>query len=179
MLLQHYQKRWVDDFEKIKKVTEEALVNIDVSIVHIGSTSVPNLAAKPIIDIDVVYGAGPAFEEVKFGLERKGYYHNGNQGIEEREVFKRTDSAKKHEILDFIPHHLYVCPFASEEFHRHLLFKNFLIENEEERQLYQKIKMQIAEEAKQDAKKYAHLKEVFAKDFIYSIIERAKNKSRN
>jgi GrpB-like predicted nucleotidyltransferase (UPF0157 family) len=176
MLLQDYQERWVNDFKTIEQVIKEAFVKINVSIVHVGSTSVPKLAAKPIIDIDVVYGPGVDFEEVKEELERIGYYHNGNQGIKEREVFKRSKLTKKHETLDSISHHLYVCPFHSEEFNRHLLFKNFLIENERERQQYQKIKMQIAEEAKQDGKKYAHLKEVLARDFIHSIIERAKKK---
>jgi GrpB-like predicted nucleotidyltransferase (UPF0157 family) len=72
-----------------------------------------------------------------------------------------------------------VCPINSEEFSRHILFRNFLIENERERQQYQEIKMQIAEEAKQDRKMYAYLKDVEARDFIHSIIERAKRKSKN
>jgi GrpB-like predicted nucleotidyltransferase (UPF0157 family) len=176
MLLQHYQERWVDDFKEIKKVIREALLIVDVSIVHVGSTSVPKLAAKPIIDIDVVYGPGVEFNEVKDGLEKIGYYHNGNQGIKEREVFKRCKLTKKHRILDSISHHLYVCPIHSEEFNQHLLFRNFLIKNKRERQQYQEIKIQIAEDAKQDGKKYAHLKDVEARDFILSIIERAKKK---
>jgi GrpB-like predicted nucleotidyltransferase (UPF0157 family) len=134
MLLQDYQERWIEDFKKIKEVINEALFRVDVSIVHVGSTSVPKLAAKPIIDIDVVYGPSADFMEVKAGLEKIGYHHNGNQGIKEREVFKRCQSTKKHEILDSISHHLYVCPINSEEFSRHILFRNFLIANERERQ---------------------------------------------
>jgi GrpB-like predicted nucleotidyltransferase (UPF0157 family) len=176
MLLEDYQERWVEDFKEIKEVIYEALLRVDVSIFHVGSTSVPKLAAKPIIDIDVVYGPSADFMEVKAGLEKIGYFHNGNQGIKQREVFKRCKSTKKHKILDFISHHLYVCPTDSEEFSRHILFKNFLIENERERQQYQEIKMQIAEEAKQDGKMYAHLKDVEARDFIHTIIKRAKNK---
>jgi GrpB-like predicted nucleotidyltransferase (UPF0157 family) len=61
----------------------------------------------------------------------------------------------------------------SKEFNQHLLFRNFLINNERERQQYQEIKMEIAEEAKQDGKTYAYLKDVKAGGFIRSIIERA------
>ena len=176
MLLQYYQERWADYFKEIRKVIQEALLKTDVLIIHIGSTSVPGLAAKPVIDIDVVYGLNVEFEEVKNELEKIGYYHNGNQGIKEREVFKRCKLTKKHRILDSISHHLYVCPIHSEEFNQHLLFRNFLIKNKRERQQYQEIKIQIAEDAKQDGKKYARLKDVEARDFILSIIERAKKK---
>ena len=177
MILQDYQERWVDDFKEIKNVIQEALFKREVFIVHIGSTSIPNLAAKPIIDIDVVYGPSVDFKGVKEGLEKIGYCHNGNQGIKDREVFKRCRLTGKHEILDAISHHLYVCPIYSEEFNRHLLFKHYLIENERERQ-YQEFKMQIAEAAKQDKKKYTYLKEVETRAFIHSIIDSAKKKGR-
>jgi GrpB-like predicted nucleotidyltransferase (UPF0157 family) len=94
MLLQHYQERWANDFKEIEKVIGEAFSKTDVSVVHVGSTSVPELAAKPIIDIDVVYGPGVEFNEVKDRLEKIGYRHNGNQGIKEREVFKRRKMTK-------------------------------------------------------------------------------------
>jgi GrpB-like predicted nucleotidyltransferase (UPF0157 family) len=123
-----------------------------------------------------VYGLNVDFEEVKDGLEKIGYYHNGDQGIKGREVFKRAQFAEKHKILDAISHHLYVCPIHSEELNRHILFRDFLIENGTERKQYQEIKMQLAKEAQQDGKKYALLKEVKARDFIQSIIERAKKK---
>jgi GrpB-like predicted nucleotidyltransferase (UPF0157 family) len=94
MLLQYYQERWAEDFKKIKEIINEALFKVDVSIVHVGSTSVPKLAAKPIIDIDVVYGPGADFMEVKAGLEKIGYCHNGNQGIKERDVLKDANQPR-------------------------------------------------------------------------------------
>jgi GrpB-like predicted nucleotidyltransferase (UPF0157 family) len=175
MLIQEYQEKWAIDFKEIKEVINEALSNIDVSIEHVGSTSVPMLAAKPIIDIDVIYGPHVFFEQVKKGLEEIGYFHNGNQGIQEREVFKRQALTQKHKVLDSINHHLYVFPTHSKELSRHLLFRDFLIENEKSRHEYQQIKFQIAEEANQDRKRYALLKEFKAKDFINLIIERAKD----
>lgn len=173
MLIQAYRESWVEDFGAIKGVINDALTNINISIEHVGSTAVPKLAAKPIIDIDIVYESNTSFESVKKGLEKIGYYHNGNQGIVNREVFKRKVWATKHQILDGISHHLYVCPVGSEELQKHITFRNYLLANEVARNEYQKLKYEIAEAADQDKKQYATLKEVKAREFINSIIEKS------
>jgi GrpB-like predicted nucleotidyltransferase (UPF0157 family) len=174
MLLQEYQRSWADDFTTIKNILAEVFTGLDISIEHVGSTAIPGLAAKPIIDIDIVYYKQKDFEAIKEKLQTIGYYHNGNQGIPNREVFKRNVTTQKHNVLDVITHHLYACPADSEELQRHLLFKDYLLNNEEERTYYQSLKYKIAEEAGQDRKKYAALKEVKAKEFINTIIEKAK-----
>jgi GrpB-like predicted nucleotidyltransferase (UPF0157 family) len=174
MLLQEYKESRIEDFNEIKKVIAEALLNHPVSIEHVGSTAIPQLAAKPIIDIDIVYAENAAFDELKIRLEKIGYYHAGNQGVAGREVFKRVKTAGKHNVLNFIVHHLYACPANREELQRHISFRDYLIKNEEARVQYQNLKYEIAEEANQDRKKYAQLKEVKATAFINSIIEKAK-----
>lgn len=173
MLIQEYKQDWMNDFRGIKKVMEEALVNLTFSIEHIGSTSIPGLAAKPIIDIDIVYNEAEEFTEIKKRLENIGYNHNGNQGIPGREVFKRKKEATMHEVLDSIAHHLYVCPANSEELQKHILFRDYLIANDEARMQYEQLKFEIVAEASQDRKKYAQLKELKAKKFIESIIAKA------
>ena len=80
---------------KLKK----GLTGLAYRIEHVGSTSVPNLDAKDIIDMDILYEHESEFEKIKAGLLKIGYYHNGNQGIEQREVFKRN-RAFKNEVLD-------------------------------------------------------------------------------
>lgn len=173
MVIQEYKQSWQDDFNMIRKVIAEALIDLHISIEHIGSTSVPGLAAKPVIDIDIALGPDVAFEEIKKRLEQIGYYHNGDQGIPKREVFKR-DKTATHEVLDAIIHHLYVCPPDSEELQRHILFRDYLITNQEARALYQNLKYEIAKEADQNQKKYAELKELKARTFINNSIEKAK-----
>lgn len=174
MLITKYNEEWVDQFNELKKLLNKALVPLAISIEHIGSTSIPHLAAKPIIDIDIVIGNNTAFDEVKRRLEKIGYYHNGNQGIADREVFKRGNTAAMHEVLDFIIHHLYVCPANSEELQKHILFRDYLIANEEARVQYQQLKYEIAATANGDRKKYAALKEAKAAHFINGIIEKTK-----
>lgn len=175
MLIQEYRESWIEDFKAIKSVINDALMNlnISISIEHIGSTAVPKLAAKPIIDIDIIFENNVPFESVKKGLEKIGYYHNGNQGIANREVFKRKNGCSKHQILDTITHHLYVCPVDSEELQRHITFRNYLIVNESARTEYQQLKYEIAAAANQDKKQYAALKEVKARTFINDILAKA------
>jgi GrpB-like predicted nucleotidyltransferase (UPF0157 family) len=173
MLIQEYNAGWINDFNKIRNVISESLINLNISIEHIGTTSVPKLAAKPIIDIDIVFADDVEFDEIKSRLEKIGYVHNGNQGIPNREVFKRNKTVN-HRVLDSITHHLYLCPKDSEELKKHILFRDYLIANSDARIEYQKLKYAIAAEANQDKKTYAELKEIKARAFINLVIERAK-----
>lgn len=173
MLIQEYNPMWKNDFETISKVLNKTLSNHIISIEHIGSTSVPHLAAKPIIDIDIIHDKNADFEVIRKGLESIGYFHNGNQGIENREVFKRNNLIKN-EVLDKITHHLYVCPNDSEELQKHILFRDYLRSDKSARVQYQKLKYEIAEATNQDKKQYAYLKEIRARTFINDIFEKQK-----
>lgn len=177
MLIQEYQASWENDFNRIKEVILSQLDNLHIRIEHVGSTAIKDLPAKPIIDIDLVYEESVIFDEVKNGLENLGYNHIGNLEIEGREVFKREVRKTDHEILDNIDHHLYVCPHDSVELHRHITFRNYLRKNEKDRKEYEKIKKEIAIEANQERKHYAKIKEVKAREFVESVLKKAKTKS--
>lgn len=174
MLIHPYQESWAADFNKIKEVIQTALGDKVSAIEHVGSTAVANLAAKPIIDLDVVHDGKVPFEAVKKGLEQLGYDHKGDQGIRGREVFKRNKLTAQHVILDSVKHHLYVCQVGSAELQRHLLFRNYLRTHERERKAYEQLKYEIAAMANQDSKIYAALKEKMAKAFVEAILNKEK-----
>ena len=176
MLIQNYQENWVNDFDKIKKTLEGHIQTDGIQIEHIGSTSVKNLAAKPIIDIDLIYDTPESFKQIKMDLENIGYFHSGDQGITGREVFKREKKKEKHSILDSIGHHLYVCLVNNEELQRHIAFRDYLRVNKKERIEYEAMKYNIAQKAAQDRKEYAKLKEFMARDFIEMIIRKSQEK---
>lgn len=178
MLLEKYNPNWVNDFNSLKTIIAKALHGLNYEIEHVGSTAVPNLDAKPIIDMDIIYQQPADFATIKERLENIGYYHNGNQGIEDRDVFKRT-SKSSHEILDSITHHLYVCRINSQALERHILSRDFLRKNEWAIITYQEMKYQLAEMAGQDRKKYAELKELHVNAFIDEIIAKEKNERPN
>ena len=89
MVVVEYDKNWPSDFEKIKKEIEKAIVEPAV-IEHVGSTSIPGMKAKPIIDIDVGLNNWADFEKVKKALAEIGYEHEGDKGITGREAFCRN-----------------------------------------------------------------------------------------
>jgi len=174
MLLVKYTPEWINNFEKIKEKLSDVLSTVTVEIEHVGSTSIPQLDAKPIIDIDIIYNQESDFQTIKKHLESLGYYHNGNQDIEGREVFKRNGMGKN-EVLDKITHHLYVCKHDCWELQRHILFRDYLRKHEIARNFYQHLKYQIAKETNQDKKLYANMKEMKANSFIDYVIELSKN----
>lgn len=120
VIVQSYDESWKTDFIAIRDELDAALKDLALRIEHVGSTSVEGLAAKPIIDIDVVIRDRTVLPEVISALGRIGYTHEGDLGIPGREAFKYEgkDHLRKH--------HLYVCAQDSEELKRHLAFRDYL-----------------------------------------------------
>ena len=133
-----YDEAWRSDFEEIKKEIEGAVGELIIDTLHVGSTSVEGLSAKPCIDVDVVIEDYEVFDAVVRKLEAIGYIHEGNLGIKDREAFKYAD--KSH----LMTHHLYVCPRDSEELHRHIAFRDFLRKNPEAVKEYSMVKEKAA-----------------------------------
>jgi GrpB-like predicted nucleotidyltransferase (UPF0157 family) len=142
-----WQKEWPGEFAKIKRELDEVLSDTVISIEHVGSTSVEGLAAKPIIDMDIVIEESK-FEAVKERLASIGYIHNGDQGIPTREAFKYI--GKDH----LMKHHLYVCPRNSPELHRHLALRDCLRVNPDLRDKYSNIKFEMAKKYPYDIDAY-------------------------
>ena len=76
-------------------------------------------------------------------------------------------------MLDEIFHHLYVCQIESVELQNHICFRDYLVANADARIEYQRLKYEIAQEANQDKKKYAELKEIKAREFVDKVLEKA------
>ena len=173
MVVVEYDKNWPSDFEKIKKEIEKAIVEPAV-IEHVGSTSIPGMKAKPIIDIDVGLNNWADFEKVKKDLAAIGYVHEGDRGIKGREVFDRNGQVHN-DVLDTIDHHLYVCSVDNEEFKCHLLFRDYLRSHDEARDKYNQIKEEILTKVGVDNRAgYVQMKEDEYRDFFEDIIEKAK-----
>ena len=147
-----YDKEWKTAFEKIKNEIEDVIGDLIINIEHVGSTSVEGLSAKPCIDLDVVIKDYSVFDEVVRRLEKTGYIHEGNLGIKDREAFKYSD--KPH----LMRHHMYVCPQASEELHRHITFRDYLRSNPDAVKKYSVVKEMAANLYPDDIDKYIEYK---------------------
>lgn len=114
-----YDPAWPAAFEAIRARIAPALAGIAGSIEHVGSTSAPGLAAKPIIDIDVVVpDSAAAVAAAVAALATLGYEHRGDLGIVGREAFRAPAGP--------IAHPLYVCREGSLALRNHLALRDYL-----------------------------------------------------
>lgn len=131
-----YDATWPSLFEALRERIAGALGTLCIGIEHVGSTSVPGLAAKPIIDIDVVISSRLQFPAVRDALHEVGYAHRGNLEIPGRESFLAPPNLH--------PHHLYVCSVDAPGLHDHLVLRDMLRLRPDLRDRYAATKREMA-----------------------------------
>lgn len=111
---------WPEAFRREAEVWEELLAGLLVTIHHIGSTSVPGLAAKPVIDLlPLVTSTGEVDERTSM-IERAGYRAWGEYGLPGRRYFSRDDAA------GWRTHNVHVYANGDPEAERHIAFPAYL-----------------------------------------------------
>lgn len=158
-----YDPAWPGEFEKIKAYLQPVFAAGAIAIEHVGSTAVPGLAAKPIIDIDLIIPCMANFEALQLALSKLGYQYDGNKGIPGREAFSYGGTTA------LMSHHLYACPQDSPELNRHLKFRDHLRAHPEACSAYAKIKQLAAAHHPHDIAAYLNEKGIFIKK-IYAEI---------
>lgn len=179
MILSSYNPAWAEEFESLRAVYEAALGGLVARVEHVGSTAVPGLLAKPILDIDLVLADEAAFADVVERLGRLGYVHGGDQGIRDREVFRTAEGVIAPITSPpraWMAHHLYACPARSAELARHLAFRDGLRANARARNEYAEMKSAIAERCGGDRKLYARIKEDECRAFVERVMNEAPNR---
>jgi GrpB-like predicted nucleotidyltransferase (UPF0157 family) len=128
------------------------------AIVHVGSTAVPGMAAKPIIDMDIVVADQSYLAPVIALLAPLGYHHLGDLGIAGREAFSRP--------AGFANHNLYLCPQGSLGLRNHLALRNYLRATPAAVAAYSALKQRLAAAVEHDIDAYVAGKS----DFISAIL---------
>jgi GrpB-like predicted nucleotidyltransferase (UPF0157 family) len=141
-----YDPNWPGLFQSLRKRIADALGDMAAAIEHVGSTAVPDLVAKPIIDIDVLLRSETMLSAAIEALASLGYVHRGTLGIPEREAFFAP--------VDDPPHHLYLCPPSSAEFRRHVAFRDYLRAHPMDARSYGDLKIALAERFREDRSAY-------------------------
>lgn len=179
-ILSPHDPIWASEFEELRTIFAQALGHLTLRIEHVGSTAIPDLFAKPILDIDIVIQDYSAFPQIVSALESLGYEHRGDQGIFEREVFKPTIATAPLAIQPktWMPHHLYVCPASGRELRRHICFRDTLLGRSDLRREYEAMKMRIAGRAMGDRRRYAELKERECREFVERVLEQGEQAAR-
>lgn len=134
-----YDPTWPQSFQATARRLRALFPpTIPISIEHVGSTSVPGLAAKPILDIDIVVQRAdlPSATSV---LKAAGYEHRGDQGVPGREAFRLPQPSANEPRVN-----LYLCVEGVLALRNHLAVRDVLRENADLRDEYAQVKRRLA-----------------------------------
>jgi GrpB-like predicted nucleotidyltransferase (UPF0157 family) len=160
-----YDPRWPDIFAALRARTADALGSLVQRIEHVGSTAVPGLPAKPIIDLDVVIATWSDLPATIERLQPLGYHHEGDLGVPGREAFTTPP--------DTPPHHLYVCTTDSPQLARHLAFRDHLRTHPDAARAYAALKRSLARRFGADRGAYTEAKTTFIERILETDKDRA------
>ncbi|KRE37323.1 GrpB family protein [Paenibacillus sp. Soil522] len=160
VIVVEYDPIWVLLYEKLRGFVLPVLSDLEVTIEHVGSTSVPGLAAKPIVDMDVVVSTQADVQTAIQRLATLGYVHEGDLGATGQEAFIPPDGVTWH--------HLYVCTIENAEYKRHILFRDYLRSHPEDAKMYGDLKLELGQRFHNDRLAYTNAKS----DLVKGILQR-------
>lgn len=151
-----YNRNWPQAFEeevvRITAVLGEELVRIE----HIGSTSVPGLQAKPILDLLPIVKDIGRVDLYTEAMQAIGYEALGEYGIPGRRYFRKGSEMRTHQL------HVFEQGNRA-DIERHLAVRDYLREHPEKARLYGTLKAQLAAQFPRDIEAYMDGKDAFVK----------------
>lgn len=142
---------------------DDAILGIE----HIGSTSVPGLAAKPVIDIQLLVRTLTDAECAVLALEALGYHKRPFELDASRLYFPRSDASGQR------THHLHIYGPEHSSREAHLLFRDYLRNHADEAARYEALKRGLAREYPHDSLGYNEAKT----EYILGVLEKAKDRA--
>jgi methionine-S-sulfoxide reductase len=155
-----YQPLWKEEFRRIQTYLDGLLTGLALDIIHVGSTSVESMSAKPILDIDIVYEEH--LDLIIEILEKNGYVYEGEKGIKDRHAFRCT-------LNHFYEHHLYACLLGSKNLQNHLKLKRALQNNPRFRELYHQTKKDLITKNNSDRERYTNAKTTIIQSILKEV----------
>ena len=161
-----YSAEWPRVFEREAAAILAACRPWVTEVHHIGSTSVPGLAAKPILDtLPVAAGPAEALEAVSL-MTTLGYRYRGENGIAGRFYFDRVVDGRT--VM-----HVHVFPAGHPEVPRHLVFRDHLRDHPEVAREYELLKRELASRYRDDRRTYTDSKAAFITGVIDAAMREA------
>ncbi|WP_028589579.1 GrpB family protein [Paenibacillus massiliensis] len=159
VILEAYNPNWAAEYDIERRKLLELLGNQVISIEHIGSTAVPGLTAKPVIDFMAGVQELEIVEAFIGPLASLGYEHVIHAEFPERRFFRKGAWRAG-------THHLHIYLYGSEAWTNQILFRNYLREHPEVREQYQQLKEELAARFSQDRVAYTQGKHSFIADIL-------------
>ena len=154
-----YDPAWPGAYERERAAIADALGGHVLAIEHVGSTSVPGLRAKPIIDIMIGLRRLADHALCVAPLEALGYEFKGEFGIPGRHYFRRPVRGPR-------THQLHMVEHGRDFWVRHLLFRDYLRRNPDEAAAYQRLKLRLAARFGSDVEGYTEAKAKFIESAV-------------
>lgn len=167
-----YDPAWPSKAEALIAVLRPALGSLAVAIHHVGSTSIPGMMGKPVLDIDIELVPGATVEAASAVLATLGYNFRGDLGIPDRYAYGRPTPEVPFSAARpvWMAHNLYVCPHGSAELARHLRFRDRLRESAALREEYAAIKREALRVAQGVRQIYIDEKARLCDDFVARVL---------
>ncbi|WP_339252254.1 GrpB family protein [Sporosarcina sp. FSL W8-0480] len=146
-----FSESWSTDFEREAALLRKIIGREIIEIHHIGSTSVPGLSAKPIIDIMPVVKDISRIDQYNASMTVNGYEARGENGILGRCYFQKGGNERTH--------HVHIYGEGSSEIDRHLAFRDYLHAHPEKARVYGDLKEKLAQQFPYDIESYIKGKE--------------------
>ncbi|WP_035098413.1 GrpB family protein [Anoxybacteroides tepidamans] len=150
-----FSEQWAEQFrceaDKIKDVFQGECVEI----YHIGSTTIPGMCAKHIIDIMVEVHHIDEVDRFNKQMAELGYEALGEHGIVKRRFFRKGGEERTH--------HVHIYQTGSEHIERHLAFKEYMVAHPNKAKEYSKLKQMLAQQFPFAIESYIEGKDSFIK----------------
>nr|WP_201781492.1 GrpB family protein [Sporosarcina globispora] len=159
--------KFQSEAELIKGVFKEEILYI----YHIGSTSIPGLAAKPVIDMMPVVKNIEQADRLSGEMISLGYEPRGENGLSGRRYFQKGGNQRTH--------HVHVYEKGHPDILRHLAFRDYLRSNQEEADQYGRLKMELSKQFPIDIDAYIKGKEALVKEIEMKAIKWYKKEALN
>jgi GrpB-like predicted nucleotidyltransferase (UPF0157 family) len=150
-----HNPKWRDAFAEEKQHILQAFGDNVVAIHHIGSTAIPSIYAKPIIDLLVEVKAIAKIDRCNLSMVALGYETMGEFGIPSRRFFRKNNAAGVR------THHVHAFEVSNPELEKHLAFRDYMIAHQEDAQQYSELKRELARKYPHDIDSYMDGKDEF------------------
>lgn len=148
---------WKEIFEDEKAILSKIFMRRYIVIEHVGSTSIPNIVAKPIIDIAVGLKSLNNSAEIIKTMEDHGYIYYPEH--EDRLLFIKENQMVR-------THHIHVEEYGKQSWNNHIYFRNSLLENNNLQKEYMELKKSLAAKYQNDREQYTAHKAEFIQRVI-------------
>lgn len=159
-----YDPSWPSSFAQIKEFVWPAVQRVALAVEHVGSTAVEGLAAKPIIDVDVVVAGPRRVAEAISALTSVGYVHLGDLGIVGREAFASP--------MPLPENFLYVVVRGSDPHMDHVELRDYLRTHPAQARRYAEEKRRLAHLLRTDREAYVKGKSWLVEELLAAARER-------